>query len=120
MSDRPFNLPRRAFLADIGMGAAGLALGAMLNRDGIARADVAHGLAHIAPKAKSVIWLFMVGGASHLETFDYKPELNKYAGKSIGDTPHKDVLNATYLKDNLRIVVPNDANGHIWPSIFPL
>ncbi|MEX2288116.1 MAG: DUF1501 domain-containing protein [Planctomycetaceae bacterium] len=130
MSGTPNNSARRAFLADVGMGAAGLALGALLSRDGVVRADVSstpagdaprpHGMPHFAPKAKRVIWLFMVGGASHLETFDYKPELNKFAGKSIGDTPHKDVLNATYLKDNLRIVVPNDANGHIWPSIFPL
>src|SRR6187551_966052 len=96
-------VPRRAFLADLGMGFTGLALGAMLHRDGIARAaatdalatDVPYrlpdGLPHFAPKAKSVIWFFMIGGTSQMESFDPKPMLTKYAGKTIGDTPFKDV-----------------------------
>ena len=87
---------RRVFLADCGMGFTGLALGAMLQRDGILRAD-AHAAAwalpdgkpHFPPKAKNVIWLFMLGGVSHVESFDPKPMLNKYAGKSIHETPHK-------------------------------
>ena len=78
------------------MGFTGLALGAMLHRDGVARAGTSAGWAppdgspHFAPKAKSVIWLFMVGGVSHMESFDPKPELNKYAGKTIDETPYKD------------------------------
>ncbi|MCH7989720.1 MAG: DUF1501 domain-containing protein, partial [Planctomycetes bacterium] len=120
---------RRIFLSDVGMGFTGLALGAMLNSDGVVRADAADrhgswsppdGQPHFAPKAKNVIWLFMVGGASHVETFDPKEALNKYAGKSIDETPHKDVLTASYLKDNLRVVVPNDANGHIRKKLYPL
>lgn len=105
------------------MGFGALALDAMLARDGhfaSAGSALPAGVAHIAPKAKSVIWLFMIGGASHLETFDPKPALNEYAGKSIDETPHKAVLEASYVKDNLRIVVPDDANGHIWPKIYPL
>ena len=64
---------RRAFLADVGMGFTGLASGSLLARDGVARADAAgkwappDGKPHFAPKAKNVIWLFMVGGASHVE-----------------------------------------------------
>src|SRR4026209_1936767 len=89
---------RRSFLADTGMGFTGLALGAMPFRDGVARAyDSAPwqpptGQPHFAPKAKSVIWIFLCGGVSHLESFDVKPELNKYSGKSIEETPYKDVL----------------------------
>jgi len=121
-------VPRRAFLSDMGMGFAGLALGATLHRDGAVRANSPtgpgwlppDGRPHFAPKAKSVIWLFMVGGASHMETFDPKPELNKYAGKSIGDTPYKDALTKNYVNENLRVVIPDDANGHIWPSVYPL
>src|SRR3954452_20762717 len=94
-------VPRRTFLADVGMGFTGLALGAMLQRDGFASDATTwsqpNGLTHFAPKAKSVIWLFMIGGASHLESFDPKPALNKYAGTSIGDTPLKGVLNAKFL-----------------------
>ena len=91
-------ITRRSFLADTGMGFTGLALAAMLFRDGVARAEEAawrrpDGQPHFAPKAKSVIWIFLCGGVSHLESFDVKPELNKYAGKSIGETPYKDVLN---------------------------
>src|SRR5262245_22101249 len=80
---------RRTFLADVRMGFTGLALGAMLFKDGVARAESPakwtppDGKPHFAPRAKSVIWLFMVGGASHMESFDPRPELNKYAGKTI-------------------------------------
>ena len=51
------HITRRSFLADTGMGFTGLARGAMLNRDH-ARATTPH----FSPKAKSVIWLFMLGG----------------------------------------------------------
>ncbi len=92
-------ITRRSFLADTGMGFTGLALGAMLFRDGLARAEAhptawrpPNGRPHFPPRAKSVIWIFLCGGVSHLESFDVKPELNKYAGKSIADTPYKKVL----------------------------
>jgi len=38
---------------------------------------------HLKPKAKSVIFCYMSGGASHIDTFDPKPELKKYAGKPM-------------------------------------
>ena len=40
----------------------------------------------------------MIGGVSHLESFDPKPELNKYAGKTIAETPYKATLESPYLK----------------------
>jgi hypothetical protein len=96
---------------DTGMGFTGLALGAMLFRHGVARAEAAHappdGQPHFPPRAKSVIWIFLCGGVSHVESFDVKPELNKYAGKSIQDTPYKDVLN-TEGKD---VVAGNPSHG---------
>ena len=107
----PFARPhsRRTFLADLGMGCTGLALGDLLLHDGIARAATGDSPAaavvpHFAPKAKSVIWLFMVGGASQMETFDPKPELNKYAGKTIEETPYKAALASPYLKNNRELV----------------
>jgi len=96
------------------MGFTGLALGAMLFREGVARAnDEAHwqpptGQPHFTPKAKSVIWIFLCGGVSHVESFDVKPELNKFAGKSISDTPYKDVLK-TEGKD---VIGANPAHGN--------
>ena len=108
---------RRTFLADTGMGFTGLALGALLNRDGVARAATL-GQPHFAPKAKRVIWLFMIGGVSQMETFDPKPELNKYAGKSIDETPYKDTLDNPLVKKNLREVITGLHKVH--PKIFPM
>ncbi len=100
---------RRSFLADTGMGFTGLALGAMLARDGIVRGEtVADSAALPEAKAKAVIWIFLCGGVSHVESFDPKPELNRYAGKSIDTTPYKDVLNPSRLKD---IVSANPNHG---------
>jgi uncharacterized protein (DUF1501 family) len=95
---------RRAFLADTGMGFTGLALAALLQRDVRGAAPPAR------TRAKSVIWLFMNGGVSHLESFDPKPMLAKYAGKTIAETPFKDVQDPKKL-DIARVVVVNDANG---------
>jgi hypothetical protein len=113
--------PRRAFLADLGLGFTGLALGAMLARDGVGSpADWTppDGRPHFAPKAKSVIWLFMNGGVSHLESFDYKPEITKHAGKTIAETPYADVQNPAKLALE-RAPVP-DANGLQRNVLFPL
>jgi len=117
------NVHRRTFLADLGLGFVGLALGAMLHRDGYASSPVPwappDGKPHFAPKAKPVIWLFMNGGVSHLETFDPKPALNKYAGKTIAETPFKDTQDPEKLK-LARVVVVNDANGQQRNRLYPL
>ena len=99
---------RRAFLADLGMGFTGLALGAMLHQDGIARAAAPGAHAPGSPRARSVIWIFCCGGVSHVESFDPKPELTKYAGKSIDSTPYKGVFTDPRLKD---VVAANPAHG---------
>jgi hypothetical protein len=105
-------ITRRSFLVDTGLGFTGLALGAMLFKDGIARAEPAPGQPagqpHFPPKAKAVIWIFLCGGVSHVESFDVKPMLNKYAGKSIEETPYKDVLQ-TEGKD---VIAGNPAHGN--------
>jgi hypothetical protein len=104
-------ISRRSFLVDTGMGFTGLALSAMLFRDGRASAEPVHlppdGRAHHTPKAKAVIWLFMCGGVSHVESFDVKPELTKYAGKTIDQTPYKDALNPA----KLNVVSANPSHG---------
>ena len=113
--------PRRAFLADLGLGFTGMALGAMFARDGLgspAAWTPPDGSPHFAPKAKHVIWLFMNGGVSHLESFDYKPEITKHAGKTIAETPYADVQNPAKLALE-RAPVP-DANGLQRNVLFPL
>lgn len=112
---------RRTFLHDAGLGFGGLALSALLARDGAASEldPAAPGSApHVAPRAKNVIWLFMIGGASHMETFDPKPALNQYAGKTIEETPHAAVLKSPFLANERVVAV--DANGQIRTTIYPL
>jgi hypothetical protein len=99
MDNQPDNVTnRRSFLSNLSTGFGGIALGSLLARDGLS-ADPAFTIPQFAPRAKNVIWLFMVGGTSHVESFDPKPALNRYAGKSIGDTPYKDVLTSPFLKN---------------------
>src|SRR5215207_3061054 len=119
------NLTRRRLLGDFGMGFAGLAAAALLHRDGVVRgsppAEVhakPDGRPHFAPKAKRVIWLFMVGGVSHMESFDPKPELTKYAGKTIAESPYKQTLESPHLKKNLRQFV--EGLHKVQPKIYPL
>jgi hypothetical protein len=111
MFSRP-NMNRRTFLADTGMGFTGLALSALLQQDGVARAADTlprpDGRPHFAPKAKSVIWIFLCGGVSHVESFDVKPELNRFAGKMIDDTPYRDALNPERLRD---VIGGNPSHG---------
>ena len=84
---------RRTFLKRAGNGFGLLALAGLLDQQGLLtnQADAsgpgANPLAsrpgHFATKAKSVIWLFMNGGPSHVDTWDYKPELGKRDGKEL-------------------------------------
>ncbi len=112
---------RRRFLNQLGTGLGGVALQALLAREAAAGGTWSppDGLPMHAPKARRVIWLFMRGGVSHMESFDPKPMLNRYAGKSIDETPYKDVLSPDKLK-NVRVVVVNDANGKQRNVIYPL
>ncbi len=87
---------RREFLWQLGAGFGGLALTSLLDRDGFftrhglgaegprdAASPVASPAAHFAPRAKHVIFLFMYGGPPSMDTWDYKPELQKRNGQTI-------------------------------------
>jgi hypothetical protein len=82
---------RRAFLARAGGGFGLLALGGLLDQEQARGADVSAAAAdpmaarpsHFPARAKSVIWLFMNGGQSHVDTWDYKPELQKRDGQEL-------------------------------------
>jgi len=81
----PRLVSRRWFFEQCGVGLGAMALGDLLAQSGYA-ADatpddpLAPKRPHFPPKAKSVIFLFMAGAPSHLELFDYKPQLAKYDG----------------------------------------
>ena len=81
------NINRRHFLGKAALGLGSVALGSLLipglmknNEDDLAQAI---GLPHFAPKAKRVIYLFQNGAPSQLESFDYKPMLNKMHGQEL-------------------------------------
>lgn len=83
---------RREFLKKVGGGFGMLGLAALLEQEGMraqasAAPDPARPLAprrgHHACKAKSVIWLFMNGGPSQVDTWDYKPELERRDGREL-------------------------------------
>ena len=86
---------RRTFLGSTGLGLGSAALGTLLGSrpanaatnefDGSSSHGV-NGLPHIAAKAKRVIFLCMAGGPSHLETFDYKPELDRLDGSAMPES----------------------------------
>lgn len=73
---------RREFLWHAGGGLGGIALASMLCAEDAPAAGAAlPGLPHHPPKAKRVVQLFMAGAASHIDLFDFKPDLIKHDGK---------------------------------------
>jgi Protein of unknown function (DUF1501) len=78
-------LSRRALFAEVGGGLAGLALLSALGRAGLFAQGYAGaaGGARIPARAKRCIFLFMFGGPSQMDLFDYKPELQKRHGQTI-------------------------------------
>ncbi|OYP39222.1 DUF1501 domain-containing protein [Rhodopirellula sp. MGV] len=82
-SQRPLNLDRRSLLAQASFGLGALTVSAMTPQFSHASAIAGQEDQHPAPRAKRVIFLFMHGGPSHVDTFDYKPELAKYDGKDL-------------------------------------
>src|SRR5258707_15867294 len=90
------NVTRRHFFRDCAVGAGKIALASLLTdalrprsamADSPATVDRANPMAarptHFAPRAKSVVHLFMAGAPSHLDLFDYKPALARFEGKPI-------------------------------------
>ena len=112
---------RRAFFSDLGLGFTGMAVGAMLHADAQG-SDSAWspptGNPHFAPKAKNVIWIFLSGGYSHMETFDPKPALTKYAGKSYKQTPFTNPEEHPLLRKRSRSVIQKERE--VWQRIFPM
>ena len=114
---------RREFMASTGMSFGSVAMGALLAGDGIVKgANQEQGkFPHHSPRARSVIWVFLSGGYSHLETFDPKPALNKYAGKTYAETPHPNPLESPLHKKRFRSVPSEEVNVRdVYPKIYPM
>jgi hypothetical protein len=80
-------ITRRHFFGDCAVGLGSLALASLLDSRAATTADpLAPKPGHFPARAKNVIFLFMAGGPSQLELFDYKPKLVELNGKSIPDS----------------------------------
>src|SRR6266545_5306731 len=133
----PFDqLTRRAFLGRSSAGLGAVALATLLNTDRPAAAQpggaaplprwrgVLNPL-HIAPKAKRVIWLYMAGGPSHLETLDYKPVLARMSGQPMPESYTRGQPIAQLQGQQLRCLAPQHRfrkfgrSGQEIADIFP-
>jgi len=85
-------LDRRNFLSKTASGLGALAMGSLLSKEAMGNnveKYIMQNLSNIAPKAKRVVYLFMSGGPSQFETFDYKPKLTDMLGKGLPDSVRK-------------------------------
>src|SRR5262249_27216537 len=104
------SVSRRWFIEQCSVGMGAFALSPFLSAAGYgATQDAQNPLApkkpHFAPKAKNVIFLFMAGAPSHLEMFDYKPQLAKFDGT----LPPADLLKgyrAAFINPNSQLLGP--------------
>ena len=116
-----FPLSRRERLHRAGMGFGALGLASVMQSAGrLAAADVAGGARsagpHFAPKAKRVIFLFMNGGPSHVDTFDPKPALKTHEGKKPPENGRK--VKAGFVPSPFAFR-PHGRSGVVMSELFP-
>src|SRR5437870_3465378 len=104
IQDKLRALTRRKFFQQCGTGMGALALASLLNESLFAADTKPPGAVtplgpHFKPKAKNIIYLFQSGGPSHLDLFDYKPELIKRNGQKMPDEVLKNIRLAQIGKD---------------------
>jgi hypothetical protein len=117
---------RREFLRDAFCGFGSLALASLLHQERL-RAGVVNPLApkppHLPATAKAVIFLFMSGGPSHLETFDPKPLLNQLHGQSrpasFGDAKYQTITKDAKLLGTKRTFNKAGHSGIEVSDLFP-
>ncbi len=115
-------LHRRNFLSSTGYGFGSLALAHLLGSDGSAAPELNGGIHHKA-KARRVIQLFMNGGVSQMDTFDYKPELEKRHGQKFDPGSGVKVEAVTSVPGNVMkspfAFQQHGATGRWVSSVFP-
>jgi hypothetical protein len=112
---------RRELLATTANGFGMLALSALLADRAYSDSVLTGAAPHFPPRAKSVIFLFMDGGVSHVDTFDPKPLLTRLDGKSVGISREQSALNGG-LRKWLGTVWPFERRGQSGlpiSSLFP-
>src|SRR5262245_33842321 len=111
LTDRAAFLTRRQFFAKGALGIGGAALAPLLDTRGRAPPGANSfcglpGLPHFAPKAKRVIYLLHNGGPPHVDMFDYKPEMEKWRGKEIPESVHKNQRVSTMTEKKPKLALP--------------
>jgi hypothetical protein len=92
-------IDRRDFLRKSAFGFGAAAMGSLLARDASSAVNpLAPKAPHFPAKAQRVIFLFMTGGPSHMDTFDPKPELTKYDGKPLPESFNVEGLSLQFMK----------------------
>ena len=127
-------LGRRAFLARSSAGVGTMALGSLGAVQPLAAANASASAAvwpgvikavHVPPKARRVIWLYMAGGMSHLDTFDHKPKLAEMNGQPMPESFTKGQQIAQLQGAKLNCFAPQHAfrragkSGQMISEIFP-
>jgi hypothetical protein len=120
---------RREFLWQMGAGFAGIALTDLLDRDGFfsRHAAAAHTPAsplavkrpHFPGKARHCIFLFLYGGPSQMDTFDYKPELQKRDGQSVSLEIRRGSMQKGKLLASRRKFARHGQSGQWCSDVFP-
>src|SRR5262245_40022460 len=115
---------RREFLQNFSTGLGGMALAAMLSRESAAspvRGEAADLPPHHPPKARRAIQIFLQGGLSQVDTFDYKPELEKLHGQPVpGDDKPQAFMGNVGLLHKHHFEFKQRGEGGLWVSdLFP-
>jgi hypothetical protein len=135
LSDKATSITRRQLLQQTGCGFGLLGLAGLMSDEGLLAADslgaralnpLAPQPTHFAPRAKRVIWIFVNGGPSQVDTWDYKPALETWDGKTMREFA-PDFSNTTgFFKDAVGNLMkspfrftPRGECGKMVSSIFP-
>ncbi|CAN5215516.1 DUF1501 domain-containing protein [soil metagenome] len=99
---------RRQWLTSTGCGFGALALSGLATAQAAKDNPLAPKVPHHKPRAKRIIYLFMQGGVSHVDSYDYKPELIKRDGQQLGFEDGRMVANSGERKpSNQRVMKPH-------------
>ena len=120
---------RREFLWQVGGGFAGLALTALLDQDGffgskavaatLPNNPLSPRAPHAFSKAKSCIFLFMYGGPSQMDLFDYKPELQKRGGQTVKIEMRRGSMQEGKLLASKRVFAQHGQSGQWCSDALP-
>ncbi|MGL5098196.1 MAG: DUF1501 domain-containing protein [Planctomycetia bacterium] len=122
----PDAIGRRTFVANAGLSLGAMAVGALAAKGAPPSAGALRTL-HRVPRAKRVIWLYMAGGMSHLDTFDHKPTLEKRDGEPMPESVTKGQQIAQLQGSKLTVMAPQhpfkrwgdsgQSISTIWPEL---